>query len=243
MKSEIIDFIPEDYSLIHSLFKGDLIDARRYWYQNYDDRYFEAISEVVDHVSKEESAKTFGKNVIMPLCFQYKQFLSFHKANKSEIEEILTSKDIPLHHQMDFYLVEFFRNLNEAYKIYLKTSATKKSDFISVIEDLSCYMKAASDCFNLWCGNEIIKKGQVMGKEHVENKERARRSKGGKNKTVQFLDAKELVIKLISYGKSVSNVARILRTTHDKDERFKIPGNNGQNIESLEKAIRRWIKK
>lgn len=243
MKSEIIDFIPEDYCLIHSLFKGDLIDARRYWYQHYDDRYFEAISQVVDHVSKEESAKTFGKNIIMPLCFQYKQFLSFHKANKSEIERILTSKDIPLHHQMDFYLVEFFRNLNEAYKIYLKASNAKKSDYLDIIEDLSFNIKAASDCFNFWRSNEIMKKGQVIGKEHVERKERDRRSKGGKNKTVKFEEAQNLSFALKQQGRSISFIVRALIAKHEKDKSFKIPGNNGQNIESLEKAIRRWFKK
>lgn len=241
MKSEIIDFIPEDYSLIHSLFKGDLIDARRYWYQNYDDRYFEAISQVIDHVSKEESEKIFGKNVTIPLYFKYKQFLGFHKLNKSEIERILTSKDIPLHHQKDFYLVEFFRNLNEAYKIHLKTSNIKKSDYISKIEDLSFYIKAASDCFNLWCGSAVIKRGQNMGIEHVEKKEREIRSRGGQGKSKKYTEAKNLAIELHKSGKETHEIAEALIAKKKEDHFFEIPTIDTSNAGT--RTLRKWIEK
>ena len=246
MKNTVIDFIQKDNHPIACLFESDLLTARSYWYQHYNaDKHFEVISKVIDDATAKQMSETYGEDAYKKMLpsFQYTEFLKLHNLKKSQLEQELTAQNISLKNQMDFYLVEFFKNVNEAHRLHSKMAEIEKSDFIEVASKLSSYVKAAADCFQLWIGSAIIKRGQNMGITHIEKRERARRSKGGSNKTIKFKEAQNLAFELKNKNKSISSIARALVAKHDEDERFKIPGNGGKNIGSLEKTIRRWFLK
>jgi hypothetical protein len=247
MKSEIIDFIQGECDPIRCLFENELLDARSYWYANYNsDECFNSISKIIDTAVEDQTDEVYGKGSYLEMLpsFRYAVFLGYYKSNEPILRRDLEDRNINLKNQMDFYLVEFFRNANQAYKMLLQSDdKIEENNLYKSLSHLSSYIKAASDCYHLWKGSEIIKRGQSMGIFHVKEIIREERSRGGRCSRVQFVEAQDLAVTLAAKGNSVGSIARSLKAEKNKNPKFKIPGNNGHNLDSIEKAVRRWFKK